>query len=317
MDPLTGALIAGGSSVVGNLIGGIFGKKGGDSANATNIRLARQNRAWQTKERKAVSHWTAKREDLKWRRETQENRALRASQFQTMAKDARAAGIHPLAAVGGMTGYSAASPTVVAPGVGPGDSAQVAPSASFGERMGTGIADAVQNGLSLYYQIKDQARQDRLAESQILLNQQSGQAMATEAQANTIIARARAAAQNGTRGSVTTDPKKAGDLYGDARRAIENANWKAPDREVEKTPFEDAPAFRNVTAGRYTAGTLNTDVFESEIASMLSDLNTAVQLGGLWLVDQLPEPKKTGRPRGPQRPKGWRSSDAKAETFID
>ena len=34
-------------SIAGNLIGGLFGSSGQDSANKTNIMLARENRRWQ------------------------------------------------------------------------------------------------------------------------------------------------------------------------------------------------------------------------------------------------------------------------------
>mgnify|MGYP000641300481 CR=1 FL=1 len=60
MDPATAILASAGIGGLGNIIGGLFGKSGQESANAANLQIARENRAWQEKMSNTANQRAAK-----------------------------------------------------------------------------------------------------------------------------------------------------------------------------------------------------------------------------------------------------------------
>ena len=106
IDPVTGSIIGAGISGVSSIVGGFLNRNSQSSANRTNLRINRENQAWNEKMMDKQNAWNL----AQWNRENEYNSAS-----QQVAR-LKAAGLNPYLMMSGGNAGSAQSITSAAPG---------------------------------------------------------------------------------------------------------------------------------------------------------------------------------------------------------
>lgn len=282
MDPLS---IAG--SIGGSLVSGIMGQRAADQSWDRQKSMFRKEKTYADKVRAETMHfnraerlgaeaftadqwrrnalWTAGRENEAWRRQ--------GSQLQRMAADAKAAGLHPLAAIGGAATYApvvssgAAASSPGFAGVSPDGSPGFSDPAGGGNPWG----DAILQGLDMFSRLRSDAAEREVMKSQIRANDAQAAAMVADATSRTIAANARSGATGGPAG--TGAPSRA---------TGSDKEWWVPEgHENDQEPARATPGLHKVVfPGGFTGWGLSEDGFSSELAQTIGDAAKVLTLAG-------------------------------------
>lgn len=260
-----------------SLVGGLLDMSGDRRAQNIARQQARQDRDFAgeqnqlardfaSSEREASQAYSSSEWDRQFGAMNQRQDALRRQDWsrednaiQRLAADARAAGIHPLAALGG--GGGSYGTAVAQPSGGSAGSSgsppmmsssgqQYLPSSSKTEVFG----DAVLAGLDTLIQHEAGAADRAEQDARTKLMRAETAALLADAQSRTTARSSRAVGQNGTTGSTSSS-------------------------DVVREPVYNTPVQHQVRAGELTGYGLSEDAFTSEAIQTLSDVFKGISLG--------------------------------------
>jgi len=286
-----GAGISAAGSLIGGVISGNQSAKAQAIANQASFDLAHFNRDLVRSEaklgRQFASAEARKQRDFQ-SRQAELERFRSDTSISRLVDDARAAGIHPLAALGGGGAQYAPILQQGAQGIAPGASgppgvnvAQPAGGPFLGDSIGEAFA-LMGNVVNRIGELESEKREGELVDSQIDRNKAEAAALVAEARSRTDLARLR----EGTRGSLESHKSRPRA----PASSVGGTGDRMSDRPTDVEPFKDVPFWKVVSTGDGRKATgINEEAMESEAAQMLSDFGIFGQLTSQWIARKASE----------------------------